>query len=151
MCWPHAQKKTKEQKEKKIQLPPHISEINQRERESSGTKIQPKKEVLGRTSLRTSRQKLRSGPQNPGKTTFRNGHPTRTSMKKFRSEKLQADFSFPKSETTRWIKVVPREQQPQQNRVTKSSPLNRGLFEPNAARYHRTTTLAIVITQRTKN
>ena len=26
---------------------------------------------------------------------FRNGHPTRTSMKKLRSEKLRADFSFP--------------------------------------------------------
>ena len=36
--------------------------------EPSGTKIQPKEEVFGRTSLRTSRQKLRSGPPNPGKT-----------------------------------------------------------------------------------
>ena len=33
----------------------------------SGTKIQPKEEVFGRTSLRTSGQKLRSGPPNPGK------------------------------------------------------------------------------------
>ena len=32
-------------------------------------KNQPKEEVLGRTSLRTSGQKLRSGPPNPGKTT----------------------------------------------------------------------------------
>ena len=54
------------------------------------------------------------------------------------------------SETARWIRVVPREQQPQQNRGTRSSPLNRGLFEPNAARYHMTTTLAIFITQTTK-
>ena len=30
------------------------------------------------------------------KQAFRNGHPTRTSMKKLRSEKLRADFSFPK-------------------------------------------------------
>ena len=37
---------------------------------SSGTKIQPKEEVLGRTSLRTSRQKLRSGPPKPGKTSI---------------------------------------------------------------------------------
>ena len=29
------------------------------------------------------------------KQAFRNGHPTRTSMKKLRSEKLRADFSFP--------------------------------------------------------
>ena len=36
----------------------------------SGTKIQPKEEVFGRTSLRTSRQKLRSGPPNPGKTSI---------------------------------------------------------------------------------
>ena len=35
----------------------------------TGTKIQPKEEVFGRTSLRTSRQKLRSGPPNPGKTS----------------------------------------------------------------------------------
>ena len=34
----------------------------------SGTKIQPKEEVFGRTSLRTSGQKLRSGPPNAGKT-----------------------------------------------------------------------------------
>ena len=61
----------------------------------SGTKIQPKEEVFGRTSLRTSRQKLLSGPPNPGKQAFRNGHPARTSMKKLRSEKLRADFSFP--------------------------------------------------------
>ena len=30
-------------------------------------KISPKTEVFGRTSLRTSGQKLRSGPPNPGK------------------------------------------------------------------------------------
>ena len=34
---------------------------------NSGTKIQPKEEVFGRISLRTSGQKLRSGPPNPGK------------------------------------------------------------------------------------
>ena len=33
----------------------------------SGTKIQPKEEVFGRISLRTSGQTLRSGPPNPGK------------------------------------------------------------------------------------
>ena len=61
-----------------------------------GTKIQPKEEVLGRTSLWMSRQKLRSGSPNPGKKqAFRNGHPARTSIKKLRSEKLRADFSFP--------------------------------------------------------
>ena len=38
--------------------------------ESSGTKIQPKEEVLGRISLRTSGQKLRLGPPNPGKTSI---------------------------------------------------------------------------------
>ena len=30
------------------------------------------------------------------KQAFRNGHPTRTSMTRLRSEKLRADFSFPK-------------------------------------------------------
>ena len=61
----------------------------------SGAKIQPKEEVFGRISLRTSGQKLRSGPPNAGKQTFCDGHPARTSMKKRRSEKLRADFSFP--------------------------------------------------------
>ena len=66
--------------------------------ENSGTKIQPKEEVFGRISLRTSGQKLRSGPPNPGKKqAFWNGHPARTSMKKLRSEKLRADFPFPKN------------------------------------------------------
>ena len=36
----------------------------------SGTKIQPKEEVLSRISLQTSGQKLRSGPPNPGKTSI---------------------------------------------------------------------------------
>ena len=36
----------------------------------SGTKTQPKEEVLGRTSLRTSRLKLRSGPPNLRKTSI---------------------------------------------------------------------------------
>ena len=58
-------------------------------------KISPKTEVFGRTSLRTSGQKLRSGPPNPGKQAFRHGHAARTSTKKLRSEKLRADFSFP--------------------------------------------------------
>ena len=31
------------------------------------------------------------------KQAFRDGHPARTSMKKLRSEKLRADFSFPTS------------------------------------------------------
>ena len=51
---------------------------------------------MGRTSLWTSRQKLRSGPPNPGKTSISERDiPTRTSMKKLRSEKLRADFSVP--------------------------------------------------------
>ena len=59
--------------------------------------MQPKEEVFARISLRTSVQKLRSGPPNPGeKQAFWNGHPARTSMKKLRSEKLRADFPFPK-------------------------------------------------------
>ena len=41
---------------------------------SSGTKNQPKEEVFGRISLRTSSQKLRSGPLNPGKESI--GAPT---------------------------------------------------------------------------
>ena len=57
-------------------------------------KFSPKTEVFG-TSLRTSGRKLRSGPRNPGKQAFWLGHPARTSMKKLRSEKLRADFSFP--------------------------------------------------------
>ena len=62
----------------------------------SGTKIQPKEEVFGRISLRISLQKLRSlALQILEKQAFRNGHPTRTSMKKLQSEKLRADFSFP--------------------------------------------------------
>ena len=36
----------------------------------SGTKIQPKEEVFSRISLRTSGQKLRSGPPNPGKASI---------------------------------------------------------------------------------
>ena len=39
-------------------------------RRDSGTRIQPKEEVFGRISLRTSGQKLRSGPPNPGKTSI---------------------------------------------------------------------------------
>ena len=58
----------------------------------SGTKIQPKEEVLGRISLRTSGQKLRSDPPNPGKTSIF----ARTSMRKLRSEKLRAYFLFPR-------------------------------------------------------
>ena len=57
--------------------------------------IQPKEEVFGRISLRTSGQKLRSGPPNPGKQAYWNGHPARTSMKKLWSKKLRADFPFP--------------------------------------------------------
>ena len=59
-------------------------------------KIQPEEQVLGRISLQTSGQKLRSGPPNPGKKqAFWHRHPARTSTKKLRSEKLRADFSFP--------------------------------------------------------
>ena len=64
----------------------------------SGKKIQPKEEVFGRISLRTSGQKLRSGPpilETKKKQAFWNGHPARTSMRKLRSEKLRADFPFP--------------------------------------------------------
>ena len=63
----------------------------------SETKNQPKEEVVGRTSLRTSRQKLQSGPPNPGKKqAFWHGHAAWTSTKKLQSEKLRADFSFPR-------------------------------------------------------
>ena len=63
---------------------------------ASGTKIQPKEEVSGRTSLRTSRQKLRSGPPNPGKPSISE----RTSHADVHEKisvffKLRADFSFP--------------------------------------------------------
>ena len=79
---------------------------------------------------------------------------TRTKNQRNKKKTSAATTDFRKkireSETARWIRVVPRDQQPQQNRGTKRSPLNRGLFEPNAARYHITTTLAIFITQRTK-
>ena len=65
---------------------------------SSGTKNQPKEEVFGRISLRTSGQKLRSEPQIlEKKQAFGHRHPARTSMKKLRSEKLRADFLFPTS------------------------------------------------------
>ena len=62
----------------------------------SGTKIQPKEEVFGRISLRTSGQKLRSGPPNPGKKsnlerTSRADVHEKTSVLK----KLRADFPFP--------------------------------------------------------
>ena len=50
------------------------------------------KERAGTTEVGTARQKLRSGAPNPGKPAFWHGRPTWTSMKKLRSEKLQADF-----------------------------------------------------------
>ena len=40
------------------------------QRISQKRKISPKTEVFGRTSLRTSGRKLRSGPPNPGKTSI---------------------------------------------------------------------------------
>ena len=52
----------------------------------SGTKIQPKEEVFGRT--KTSVRPSKSWK----KQAFRNGHPTQTSMKKLRSEKLRLIF-----------------------------------------------------------
>ena len=59
-------------------------------------KFSPKTEVFGQTSLRTSGQRLRSGPPNPGKKqAFWHRHAARTSTKKRRSEKLRADFSYP--------------------------------------------------------
>ena len=58
----------------------------------SVTKNQPKEEVFGRTSLRTSGQKLRSAPPNPRKQAFWHGRAARTSTQKLRSEKLRADF-----------------------------------------------------------
>ena len=61
-------------------------------------KISPKTEVFGRTSLRTSGQKLRSQAlQILEKQAFWHGRAPRTSTtkKKLRSEKLRADFSFP--------------------------------------------------------
>ena len=57
-----------------------------------GAKNQTKEEVLGRISVRTSSQKLRSGPPNPGKQALWPGRLVRT---KLRSGKLWADFSFP--------------------------------------------------------
>ena len=56
---------------------------------TSEAKNQPKEEVFGRTSLRTSGQKLRSGPPNLGKKT---SILARTYTQKLRSEKLRADF-----------------------------------------------------------
>ena len=53
----------------------------------SGTKSQPKEEVLGRISLQTSGQKLRSGPPNPGKQALWHGHPAWTSMKQDKKKK----------------------------------------------------------------
>ena len=65
--------------------------------QESGTKIQPKEEVLGRISLRTSGQKLRSDPPNPGRKKNIFARTSRADvMKKLWSEKLRADFSFPK-------------------------------------------------------
>ena len=61
----------------------------------SETKNQSKEEVFGRTSLRTSGQKLRSGPPNLKTKTFWLAHAARTSTKKTQSEKLGADFPFP--------------------------------------------------------
>ena len=54
-------------------------------------KNQPREEVFGRISLRTSCQKLRSGaPKSLKKQAFWHGHPVRMSTKK-----LRADLSFP--------------------------------------------------------
>ena len=66
--------------------------------QDSETKNQPKEEVFGRTSLRTSRQKLRLGPPSPGKTSIWHRDAARTSAKKLRSEKLRTDFLFPKEQ-----------------------------------------------------
>ena len=60
-------------------------------------KNHPKEEILGRIFVRTSGQKLRSGPPNHGKTRVLAR--ARTSgadvLKKVWSEKLRAEFSFP--------------------------------------------------------
>ena len=48
----------------------------------SETKNQPKEEVLGHRSLRTSSQNLRSGPPNPGKKAFWRRHAARMSTNK---------------------------------------------------------------------
>ena len=47
---------------------------------------------FGRISLRTSGEKPRSAPPNPGKIVFGHRHPAQTSMKKLPSEKLRAVF-----------------------------------------------------------
>ena len=75
--------------------------------DKSETKNQPKEEVLGRMSLWTSGQKLRSGPPIPGKKqAFRHRHAPRTSTKELRSEKLRADFSFPNKTHVRILQTI---------------------------------------------
>ena len=64
----------------------------------SETKKQPKEEVFGRTSLRTSGQKLRSGPPKLEKTSIGGrGHAAWTSTKKnFGLKNFGLIFSFPR-------------------------------------------------------
>ena len=79
-----------------LSMHPMDPQMKEPSRSKSETKKQPKEEVFGRTSLRISGQKLRSGPPNPGKQALWHRHATRTSTKKLRSEKkLRADFSLP--------------------------------------------------------
>ena len=56
----------------------------------SGTKYQPKEEVLGLMSLRTSGRKLRSGTPNPGRKKQQFWH-SRPAMTKLRSEELRVE------------------------------------------------------------
>ena len=49
----------------------------------SGTKLHPKELGLAQISLRTSGQKLGSGPPNPEKQALWHRHAVRTSMKNF--------------------------------------------------------------------
>ena len=71
---------------------PHSPSLNSLQSE---TKNQPKEEILGRISLRTSGKNFDQAIQILEIEAFWNGHPTRMSLKKLRSDKFWADFSFP--------------------------------------------------------
>ena len=69
---------------------------------SSGTKIQPKEEVLAGYPCGHPAKNFGQALQILEKQAFWNGHPPRTSMKKLPSEKLGADFPFPNSTFEFW-------------------------------------------------
>ena len=62
---------------------------------NSGTKIQPKEEVLAGYPCGHPAKNFGQALQILEKEAFRHRHPARTSTKKLRSEKLRADFSYP--------------------------------------------------------